>query len=188
MVSSLHAVGLGREPGTTVSGLVAIRGQRDGLTVAEEAAIREAEGIEALDYVFFRRFADGRSSQVAAYVIDNGDERHSETVLAKIHKEVWLNGGAPLLYVGWPTRVDVLSCARGPDFWRNDVYQYRPAENIPIEQDKLEGFALTSAAVSDALEKQQRFSFFKLSDGTFWDDPQNARLARSEKECATRAI
>lgn len=181
MVSSLHAVGLGREPGTTVSGLVAIRGQRDGLTVAEEAAIREAEGIEALDYVFFRRFADGRSSQVAAYVIDNGDERHSETVLAKIHKEVWLNGGAPLLYVGWPTRVDVLSCARGPDFWRNDVYQYRPAENIPIEQDKLEGFALTSAAVSDALEKQQRFSFFKLSDGTFWDDPQNARLARSEK-------
>ena len=181
MVSSLHAVGLGREPGTTVSGLVTIRGQRGNLTVAEEAAIGEAEGIEALDYVFFRRFADGRSSQVAAYVIDNGDEEHSEADLAKIHKEVWLNGGAPLLYVGWPTRIDVLSCARGPDFWRNDLCQYRPADNIPVEQDELKGIALTSAAVSEALEKQQRFSFLKLSDGTFWDDPRNAQLARSEK-------
>lgn len=75
-----------------------------------------AEGIEGLDFVFFRRFSDGRSSQVAAYVIENSDEHLDETALALIHKEVWLNGSAPLLYVGWPTRVDVLCCARDADF------------------------------------------------------------------------
>ena len=147
-----------------------------------------AEGIEALNFVFFRRFSDGRSSQVAAYVIENSDEHLDEARLAQIHKEVWLHGSAPLLYVAWPTRVDVLSCARDADFWKNDACRYSPAEKIPVSRGKLTQLASTSAEISDALEKQRRFSALKLSDGTFWDDPRNSGLARADKAAHRRLI
>ena len=150
--------------------------------------MREAEAIEGLDYVYFRRFADGRSSHVAAYVIDNGTQRFDEAALAQIHKEVWLNGSAPLLYVGWPTRVDVLSCAREPDFWKKDGYHYAPAERIPVGGGDFQKLAATSAEISEASEKRRRFSALKLSDGTFWDDPRNAALARADKAAHRRLI
>ncbi len=121
---SLSAIDFSPLRGASVPGLVRIRGKRETLAVAEEAALRIADGIEGLDYVFFRRFSDGRSSQIAAYVIDNADEHLDDSALAEIHKEVWLNGVAPLLYVGWPTRVDVLSCTRAADFLKNDVLRY----------------------------------------------------------------
>src|SRR4051812_33386504 len=116
MGSSLAALDFVPDSNANLPGLVRIRGTRDRLSVSEEAWMRVAEGIAGLDFVFFRRFCDDRSSQVAAYVIDNSDEHLGEAALALIHKEVWLNGSAPLLYVGWPGRVDVLSCARGADF------------------------------------------------------------------------
>lgn len=188
MASSLHAFDFTPESSTNVPGLVRIRGRKEKLIVAEEAALRAAEGIEGLDYVFFRRFADGRSSQVAAYVIENSDEHLDEAALALIHKAVWLNGSAPLLYVGWPTRVDILSCAREADFWKNDACRYHPAEKIPVSAGKLARLASTSAEVSDALEKQRRFSALKLSDGTFWDDPRNFALARADKAAHRRLI
>ncbi len=188
MASSLHAFDFTPESSTNVPGLVRIRGRKEELIVAEEAALRAAEGIEGLDYVFFRRFADGRSSQVAAYVIENSDEHLDEAALALIHKEVWLNGSAPLLYVGWPTRVDILSCARDADFWKNDACRYQPAERIPVSAGNLSRLASTSAEISDALEKQRRFSALKLSDGTFWDDPRNFSLARADKAAHRRLI
>lgn len=188
MISSLPAVNFTRDSDTNVPGLVPIRGRKGTLGVAEEAALRVAEGIQGLDYIFFRRFADGRSSQVAAYVIENGDEHLDESALAQIHKEVWLNGSAPLLYVGWPTRVDVLSCARDADFWKNDACRYAPAERIPVAAGGLSRLISTSADISDALEKQRRFSALKLSDGTFWDDPRNAALARADKAAHRRLI
>jgi hypothetical protein len=188
MASALHAVDLSTGPDTKVSGLIPIRGRRENLSIAEEAVVREAEGIEGLDYVFFRRFADERSSQVAAYVIDNGDERHTESDLAQIHLQVWLNGEAPLLYVGWPTRVDVLSCAGEPVFWRNNACQYHPAAKISVEQEELKGLVLTSSSVSHALEDRRRFSALRLSDGTFWEDPRNFSLAHADRAAHRRLI
>ncbi len=37
-------------------------------------------------------------------------------------------------------------------------------------------------------EKQRRFSAFRLSDGTFWDNPENFKLARAEKAAHRRLI
>lgn len=156
-------------------GLVEICPKRPALPIDEEVAVRQAEAIGDIDYVYFRRFSDGRSSQVAAYVIDNGDDRFSKIKLAEIHKRVWLSGSAPLLYVGWQTQVDVLSCARGPDFWHNDNYRYWPAEEIK-----------TAAQISNAL--QDRFSAYRLADGTFWDDPKNSQLAAADKAAHRRLI
>jgi len=193
MSSSLAAVDFNLSTGMEVSGLVHLYVSNPSLSLAEKVAVQEAESIrideeEVLNYVFFRRFTDGRSPQIAAYVIDNSDGRHNEHKLARIHREVWLNGSAPLLYVGWPTRVDILSCARGPDFWRDDESgdQYNPAQRIATEPRSIHELITTSAVVSESLEN--RFSALRLSNGTFWDDPRNVKLARADQAAHRRLI
>jgi len=189
MSSVLQTIDLIPGPNANAFGLVPVRDQRELLSVAEEAAVREAEGIEGIDYVFFRRFGDSRSAQVAAYIIDNENERFNDTKLALIHKEVWLNGTAPLLYVGRQTRVDVLSCAGGPDFWKKDKCSYNPVEKIEIAEEGPRDLFATSASISKALEeKRQRFSALRLSNGTFWDDPRNAVLAHADRGAHRRLI
>jgi len=59
-----------------------VRGKRARLDLDEEAVVRRADALGGIDYVFFRRFADQLSSQVAAFVIDNHDSRFSERELA----------------------------------------------------------------------------------------------------------
>lgn len=189
MSSSLTVFDLTPTSDAELSGLVAIRGPRGKLSVDEKAALLEAEAIPGLDYVYFRRFSDGRSSQIAAYVVNNEDEHLAEADLAELHKEVWLHGVAPLLYVGWPMRVDVLSCARGPDFWRKNECHYHPFIKIPVVCEKeLPGLAETSTEVSAALEAQRRFSANRLADGTFWEDPRNAKLAQGDQSAHRRLI
>ena len=121
--------------------------------------------------MFFRRFSDGRSSQVAAYVVDNTDEQHGEQELADLHREVWLQGKAPLLYIAWPARIDILSCARGEDFWdkRNERCHYNPAKKLRM--DAIE----TAGAIAQA------FSLHRLDDGTFWEDASHQQLVNHHK-------
>jgi len=149
--------------------------------LAEEIALRElrllyrtdAYELGPIDYVFFRRFADGRSSRVEAYVIDNSRKKFSEREIAELHRKVWLNGSAPLLYVDWGSRVDILRCAVGPEFWNNTLgeCEYKAAESIE-----------TASKVSTKLsaKKLNRFSAFRLASGTFWENPENADWANSE--------
>ena len=182
MSLSLKAVEFDLSDNSVDSGLVPLSGiERPILSIDEEIALLEAQSIGDLDYVFFRRFADGRSSQVAAYVIDNSSEKLDEIALAHIHRNVWLNGTSPLLYVGWVTRVDILSCARGPDFWKENrsEYQYEPVTTIDLVD--------TAASVSRELQ-ERRFSARRLSDGTFWDDPENSALADADEGAHQRLI
>ena len=166
VLETLHFTSTGSLPG-----LVAVRGELPE-RIEEQYAIWQARDIGDIDFVFFRRFADGRSSQPAACVVDNSDDHLDESHLAKLHGRLWLNGFSPLLYVGWQTRVDVLSCARGPDFWKGSRIEYGPAERIELAKQ-------ISFALDD--DRLSRFSAFRLSDGTFWDDPANSDLAQSEK-------
>jgi hypothetical protein len=115
MPSALSVLHLGAGRDQALPGLVAVAGQRTLKRIDEEAKLCHASSLGDIDYVLFRRFSDGRSSQVAAYVIDNSDDRFDEAKLAKIHQKLWLDASAPLLYVGWETRVDILCCARGPE-------------------------------------------------------------------------
>jgi N-6 DNA methylase len=178
MATALDALNLAPSGSAPLPGLVSVTAGSRCANIAEAAAIDQATAIGGIDYIFFRRFSDERSSRVTAYVVDNGEDKLTEAELAQIHKRVWLHGSAPLLYVGGSARVDVLSCARGPDFWHDGEYRYKPAEQIEIAR-----------RVSQALqEKQRRFSAFRLSDGTFWDDPQNFKLAQSEKAAHRRLI
>lgn len=156
---------------TAPPGLISVRDSNLPDRIEEQYALRQATVIGSIDYVFFRRFADGRSSQAAACVIDNSDDHLDEQALAHIHQRLWLNGFCPLLYVGWQTRVDILSCARGPDFWKRSEVSYEPAETIELTRQI--SFALD--------ERLNRFSAYRLSDGTFWDDPANYEFADAEK-------
>jgi hypothetical protein len=167
--TALQAVDLIRADGKLSSGLVPVRNHRGALDIGENAVIFDAQTFERIDYVFFRRFSDGRSSQVSAYVVDNSNERLDEMALANLHLQVWLQGTVPLLYVARPSRVDVLTCARGPDFWNQQAQapQYNPAKTLQI-----------AAEISDEMRK---FSALRLADGTFWEDPNNAKLANHDK-------
>lgn len=171
----------GRAP---VAGLVSLKD--DSLppdSIPESVAKREANFLNcgdedpcaAIDSVFFRRFNDGRSSQVAAYIVDNSRNQYNDQQIAELHRRVWLNGSAPLLYVEHSTRVDILRCAAGPEFWDKN-------QELPIYQ--------AAAEISQALEadKVNRFSAFRLATGTFWEAPENADWARAREAAHKRLI
>lgn len=163
-----------------LAGLVSVKDNSFPPTsIAEEVARQEARLLEGngentnilVDYIFFRRFTDERSSQPAAYVLDNSGSSYTRDKIAELHHRVWLNGKVPLLYVEWPTCVDVLRCAAEPDFWDKNErsLKYNPLATI--------------AEVSQALDraKTERFSAYRLSDGTFWESPENEDWACADK-------
>ena len=162
LLEALDFIGSNGEP---IHGLVPVHDldARADLSIDEHAAVIDAETFKRIDFVFFRRFTEGRSSQVAAYVVDNTKQQLDEQKLALLHSQVWLQGRAPLLYVAWPSRIDVLACARGADFRVDERYEYNPEWQLK-----------TAAAIT---VKLSRFSAFRLADGTFWEDPRNRPLA-----------
>ncbi len=169
---ALQSVDFVRADGKLAAGLVPVHEcgkAKTILSIDEKAAAIDAELFERIDFVYFRRFSDGRSSQVAAYVVDNSNERLDEKALAELHLKVWLQGTAPLLYVAWPSRLDVLTCAREPDFWNEEAQacRYNPAKILK-----------TAGEISSEMQK---FSALRLADGTFWEDPHNAKLANYNK-------
>ena len=169
--NTLQLVDLIDSDGKPAPGLVSVRETaRESLRIDEQAAITYAEPFKRIDYVFFRRFSDGRSSQILAYVVDNSDEKLDEKTLAELHLKVWLHGGAPLIYIAWPTRIDILTCARGPDFWE---YEYEDCHYEPVKS--FDSGALTAAA--EISRELKSISALRLADGTFWDEPPNGDLA-----------
>ncbi len=166
---TLASVGLAPDSREAADGLVSVRQPPRELAIDEAAFVRGAQVFTAVGYVFFRRFDDGRSSQPAAFVIDNTDERLTVSEIARAHHDLWLHGVVPLVYVAWPTRIDILSCARGPDFWQEGDRRYNPAEQLRV------------ATEVEAERARVRFSSRRLADGTFWEDPQNQRLARHQR-------
>ncbi|BCT55297.1 HsdM family class I SAM-dependent methyltransferase [Dehalococcoides mccartyi] len=165
----LQLVNLVGSDGNPSPGLVALRSSAQGnLTIDEQATVYYAESFNRIDFVYFRRFSDGRSSQILAYVVDNSDEKLDEKSLAELHLKVWLHGTAPLLYIAWPNRIDILTCARGPDFWENEDCHYKPVKSFDI------GALSTAANIATELNK---FSVLRLADGTFWEEPTNGELA-----------
>ena len=165
-------------PATAPVGLVPVKSIERLDRIEEASAIRQADALADIDFVLFRRFVDGRSSQAAACVVDNCDNHLDRFAIANLHKRLWLNGLSPLLYVAWPTHVDILSCARGADFWEGDAVRYAPADTLALTQ-------LISSELDDRL---RRYSAYRLSDGTFWDDADNTDLAQVDKAAHRQLI
>ncbi len=161
--------------GKPTSGLVPVRGAHARpLRISEQAAVLDTAAFDRVDYIFFRRFADERSSQISAYVVDNSDGRLDEKTLAELHRQVWLQGKTPLLYITWSSRIDILTCARGPDFWNvgEEVCQYSPVKTLDLNT------LITATAITEEI---RNFSALRLADGTFWEEPGNRELADHDK-------
>ena len=172
---ALQSIGFICADGKLTSGLVPVKGSiAKKLTVDEQATIFEAKSFKYIDFVFFRRFSDGRSSQIAAYVVDNSNDKLDKKTLSELHRQVWLQGTTPLLYIDGASQIDILACAREPDFWDKNKQEckYNPAKTF--KKDLL----TTAGQISDEMQK---FSALKLADGTFWDDPDNRKLASYDK-------
>lgn len=178
LTSSLERLDFQAPRNSRAPGLVGVAAAADHDRPDEGAVIREVAAAfkDTVDYVFFRRFDDQRTSQPVALVIDNSREKIGHADLARVHQRGWLTGIAPLIYVAWPTRVDVLSCARGADFWVDGEQRYRPAVEIDV-----------AGEIASELSKISAFSALRLADGTFWDDPTNAALA-SHQDSAQAAL
>lgn len=177
VIAGLQSLEFFKPDGAPFDGLVPVRGTEERRNPQETTIVDEASSFRHVDYVLFRRFADGRSSLPAAFVVDNSNQRLCEQDIARLHRDLWLYGGAPLLYVAWPTRVDVFSCVRGPDFWDDDENQ--PTRYSPVERIQV------AAEIDRAL--RQRYSAWQLSNGTFWDDPANSALA-NDAQAAHRQL
>lgn len=173
MSGSLAHVGLDLSCRSAPSGLESVcENPPQTLSLHEQVAIRQAYQVTSsvcpVDYIFFRRFGDNRSSQVAAYVIDNANRKLDDIQLAELHHKVWLSGASPLLYVGWLDRVDILSCASKPVATTKANWKYKPDDCIQT--------------VSDIdCELARRYSAFRLADGTFWEDERNVHLIDQNK-------
>lgn len=142
------------------------------LALDEQIALRQAHALcDRIDYVFFRRFADGRSSQVAAYIIDEADSNFSSSDIGDLHYRLWLSGTTPLLYVSWQDRVDVLSCASGAVAKTKEDWKPKPFAAISDA-------GRISAALNDCPES---YSAYRLADGTFWEDERNAKHVKHNK-------
>ena len=77
--------------GKTAPGFVSLRDNAGAnLAIDERASVHDARAFQHIDYIYFRRFSDGRSSQIAAYIIDNSTHRVDEKTLAELHRKVWL--------------------------------------------------------------------------------------------------
>lgn len=178
--NSLRLVDLISSDGKLAPGLVPVSKigmEKTALCVDEQAALQAAKFFGNINYIFFRRFSDGRSSQVSAYVVDNSDERLDEKALAELHQQVWLYGMAPLLYVARPGRIDILTCARKADFWGDRGSRYKPVDVI---------------RTTDLITKElQNYSSLRLADGTFWEEPRNRVLtdyAQAAHQLLIRAV
>lgn len=179
MLQPLELVNL-TEATAPASGLLAhVGGELDSAWhLDEKIAVREASFLTPIppDYIFFRRFSDGRSSQVAAYVIDNSGGRFSKEDLAALHHNVWLSGNTPLLYVEEQGRVDIYSCSSSAFKGKNKKWDPKPFDAVKL-----------SSKIND-LKKAKRFSAFRLADGTFWEDERNARLLNPNSSAHRKLI
>ena len=142
----------------------------------EQEAVFQARRIGggSVSALLFRRFSDGRASQVAAYVIDNESGQWSDEQIAAIHHKVWLHGEVPLLYVDGRTEVALFSCMGRPTFWQGGRAVYCPAETL---REGLEDAA-----------KIARYSANRLCDGSFWQDEETGRLADSDQAAHQRLV
>ncbi len=166
--SSLQFIDFIKSADKPTSGLVRVPenlSESECENISEIAALNVAKSFDQqdkkyIDYVFFRKFSDDRSSQIAAYVVDNTDNRLTKEELAYLHSQVWIQGYAPLIYVAWESQIDLLTCARQPDFLKNNTeYHYNPIREASNIADEIR----------------------HLSDGRFWESPRNRDLANYNK-------
>ncbi len=134
----------------------------------EVIALLSAQECKA-DYVYFRKFGDGRPPIPQVYIYDNTSNRFTDPIeIAQLQQKVWNRGEAPLMYVIGKTTVSIFSCAREPDFLsKNGKMQCKPAKTIEL--------------ISAAQTELDRFSGKAFDSGMFWANPENARLVNKNK-------
>ena len=141
------------------------------LPIDEQIALRTAFFLDPQPtHILFRRFSDGRSSQIAAYVVDNSICGYTREQVAKLHHNVWLSGITPLLYVGDRQEVALYACAGAAQYDKQKNWESTPIETLSVAR-----------GIEHELLRGQRYTAFSLIDGTFWDDPRNAEIVDSNK-------
>jgi type I restriction-modification system DNA methylase subunit len=136
------------------------------LPVNECQVILDAYSINRkLDFVYFRRFTD-RASQPIAFIVDNTTKKITEDELAELHRNLWFYGHVPILYVEWENHVDIVNCfSVKNDLTKKKTWKYTTDDRIDFLN-----------ALPDISEQLNRYSMFRLADGTFWEDTNTKKF------------
>ena len=152
-----------------MSGLIQVNdGKMQAHSPNEVIALFSAQECKA-DYVYFRKFGDGRPSIPQVYIYDNTNNQLTNPVeIAELHRKVWNRGEAPLMYIISKTTVSIFSCARKPDFLAKDgTLRCNPAKTFEL--------------IGEVQAELDRFSGKAFDNGMFWANPQNASLINKKK-------
>ena len=96
---SLERLGFAAPRSDRAPGLVAVHAASARDRPDEGGILRDVAAAfgDVVNYVYFRRFDDGRASQPLALVVDNANGTISASALASVHRRAWLTGIVPLL-------------------------------------------------------------------------------------------
>ena len=145
----------------------------------EQVSIRDAYNLsDKIDSVFFKQYNDGRPSHPVAYIINNSNEKFNEDEIAEIHRRFWLNGSVPILYVSWSNRIDIFSSMISPPFNEKNKAEHNPCDTIDLTAEISEELSREQREIESQIE---RYSAYKLANGTFWEDDRNRDILNSDK-------
>ena len=127
---------LGRaDGGSTVDGLVAVKGYRKDGHPPEEVAIMEKAEDYGATAVFFEAGRDGRPPLAQAFVFVS-DGAVSDQDFAQLHQRLWSWGGVPLVYRMTPGLVQLFRCAHKADFESQGKMVFKPLHDAQASRPK----------------------------------------------------
>ncbi len=163
----------GSAAGSTVDGLVSVKGyQRDGHP-PEEVAIMEKAATYQAQAVFFEAGRNGGPAVPQAFVyVSDGPADDSQ--FAELHQRLWSWGGVPLLYRKTAGLIQLFRCAHKPDFVSSTGERIcKPFKTLKI-----------AASISD----DPWWDASRLRNGTLWDDPAVCKMMLSAGKSAHKRL
>jgi hypothetical protein len=125
----------------------------------EILALHQAEKFGAIA-VYFRRFANSKSSVPQIYIYD---QSYDSNQLVELHRKLWSSGIVPFFYIITDTQIQIFSCTKKADIKNNEL-KVSPLDTILLVNEVQEEY------------NYQKYSARLFDNGTFWENDKNKEL------------
>lgn len=151
-----------------------------------ESLLRQA-GEHGADWVYFRLVCDAGGPKPEVYVFDRSrslSDSDATFDIARLQLELWNYGRVPLAFVLRPLGVEIYNLLEPPAFGPDGLKAPKVLEKLQFSPSAILAKAgKVAKAVADSADdaKWDRFSGPRFDNGSFWEDPKNRDLGRSER-------
>ena len=125
----------------------------------EILALHQAEKFGATA-VYFRRFANSKSSVPQIYIYD---QPYDSNELIDLHRKLWSSGVVPFFYTVTDSQIKIFSCTKKADVKNNEL-KISPLETFLLINEAQEAY------------NYQKYSARLFDNGTFWENDKNKAL------------